>query len=179
MTTQSRVIENHIKDRITFVKTTEETNGEYLLLKEEVAPHGGTPMHYHVSFTEKFEVLEGQLNIMIAGEHKILKAGQGTFVPLKAHHRVFNTSETPVAYMTEVRPARQFEKALRVDYGLARDGKTNAEAIPTNLWHLALLFQLSESYLPGVPLRIQQGISGVLASIAKRLKKDKEFEKYL
>ncbi len=67
MTPQNRVIENPIeKTRTTFVKTGEETNGEYLLLKEELAPHGGTPMHYHLSFTEKFEVLEGQLNIMIS-----------------------------------------------------------------------------------------------------------------
>ena len=180
MTTLDRVIENPVvKETVTFVKTGEETNGEYLYLKTELAPYGEAPMHYHVTFTETFEVLEGEVNVVIAGEHKVLKAGQSTLVPLKAHHRFFSTSEMPTTFMNEIRPARQFEQALRVAYGLARDGKTNAQAIPTNLWHLALVFQLSESYLPGLPLSLQKGIFGVLASMARRLKKDKDFEKYL
>ena len=63
-----RVIENPVlKDRTTFLKTTEETKGEYLLLKSEVGPHGGVPLDYHVTFTERFEVLEGQLNVIVGG----------------------------------------------------------------------------------------------------------------
>lgn len=178
--TQDRVIENPIiKDRITFLKTTEETNGEYLLLQLEVAPHGGNLMHYHTTFTEKFEVVEGQLDVMVNSEHKVLTAGQSALVPLMVHHRFFNTSDKPVTALLEIRPARQFEKSLRVAYGLARDGKTNGQSLPTSIWHLALLFQLGESYVPGLPLFIQRAIFGVLASFAKRLGKDKELEKYL
>jgi mannose-6-phosphate isomerase-like protein (cupin superfamily) len=120
---KDRVIENPIiKDRVTFVKTTEETNGEYLLFKLEIAPQGGNVMHYHTTFTEKFEVVEGQLNVMLNGEHRVLEAGQSALVPMMAHHRFFSTSDKPVTAIVEIRPARQFEKSLRIAYGLARDG---------------------------------------------------------
>ncbi len=178
--TQERVIENPlIKDRITFIKTSEETNGQYLLAQLELAPHGGNPMHYHTTFTEKFEAVTGQLHVMVKGEHKVLEPGQSALVPLLAHHRFFNPSDTPVTALIEVRPARQFEEMLRIAYGLARDGKTNAQALPKSIWHLALLFQISESYTPGLPLPIQRIVFGLLASIARFLGKDKELEKYL
>lgn len=174
------VIENPIiKDRITFVIPGETTGGEYARFKLELAPHGGVNMHYHCSFTEKFEVVEGRLNISLAGKEIALEAGQSALAPLRVHHRFYNTSDRPVTCMVELRPAQQFEKALRISYGLACDGKTNARAIPTNPLHLALVAELSDTYLPGIPLFLQQGMFKVLARIARRLGKDKELKKYL
>jgi quercetin dioxygenase-like cupin family protein len=176
----SRVIENPvIKDRITFIKTSEDTNGEYLLAQLEVAPGGGNAMHYHTTFTEKFEVVEGQLNVSLNGEEKVLHVGESAFVPEMAHHRFYNTTDKYAIALVELRPPRNFEKALRIAYRLARDGKTNEKSLPKNFWHLALLFQLGEGYMPGLPLPIQRGLFGVLAGIAKLLGKDKELEKYV
>jgi quercetin dioxygenase-like cupin family protein len=176
----SRVIENPIiKDRITFLKTAQETNGEYLLAQLEVAPGGSNVMHYHTTFTEEFRVIDGQLNVSLNGEEKILKVGDSAFVPKMAHHRFYNVTDNYATAMVELRPARNFEKSLRIAYGLARDGKTNEKSLPKNIWHLALLFQLGEGYIPGLPLLVQRGIFGTLASIAKFLGKDKELEKYI
>jgi quercetin dioxygenase-like cupin family protein len=178
--TSSRVIENPIiKDRITFIKTAEDTNGEYLLAKLEVAPGGGNPMHYHTTFTEEFIVIDGQLNVSLNGEEKVLKVGESALIPKMAHHRFYNVTDKYATAMLELRPARNFEKSLRIAYGLARDGKTNKKALPKSIWHLALLFQLGEGYIPGLPLPIQRGMFGTLASIAKLLGKDKELEKYV
>ncbi|MDQ4044696.1 MAG: cupin, partial [Chloroflexota bacterium] len=52
-------------------------------------------------------------------------------------------------------------------YGLARDGKTTAKSVPKNIWELAVLFQMAETYLPSLPLRVQQGLFGTLATIAR------------
>jgi mannose-6-phosphate isomerase-like protein (cupin superfamily) len=87
---QNRDIENPVLgDKIIFIKTAEETSGEYLLMKSELSPHGGVTLHYHVTFTEKFDVLEGQLHVVVAGDHKLLEVGQSAFAPLKAHHRFY------------------------------------------------------------------------------------------
>jgi quercetin dioxygenase-like cupin family protein len=178
--TSSRMIENPvIKDRITFIKTAEDTNGDYLLAKLEVAPGGGNVMHYHTTFTEEFKVIDGQLNVSLNGEEKILKVGDSALVPKMAHHRFYNTTDKYATAMLELRPARNFEKSIRIAYGLARDGKTNEKSLPKSIWHLALLFQLGEGYIPGLPLTIQRGIFGTLAGIAKLLGKDKELEKYV
>jgi len=35
------------QDWVTFLRTTEETNGAYLLIEIELAPRGGNPLHRH------------------------------------------------------------------------------------------------------------------------------------
>lgn len=177
---EGRVIENPvIKDRFTVLKSTEDTNGEYLLVKLEVAPGGGNILHYHTTFTEKFTVMDGQLSVSLNGEEKTLKVGESALVPKLVLHRFYNTSDQYVTTLVELKPARNFEKAIRILYGLARDGKTNAKSLPKSIWHFGLFIQYSETYLPGLPLPLQRGLFGTLASIAKLLGKDKELGKYV
>jgi hypothetical protein len=149
------------------------------LFRVELAPGGRVLTHYHITFTEKFEVVEGQLKLTLDGQQIALKAGESTIVPLKSTHRFYNASDMPVTFITEVRPARSFEKSLRVSYGLAQDGRTTAQGIARNPLILGLHFQLSETYLPGVPLFIQKAGGGLLAFFARLLGQDKALEKYL
>jgi mannose-6-phosphate isomerase-like protein (cupin superfamily) len=177
---RERVIANPvIGDRVAFLKTAEETEGEYLLLKVELAPHGGNAMHYHLTFTEAFEVLEGWLNIDLGGRHLVLGPSEKALVPIRAHHRFYSTSDEPVTFTVEIRPARRMEEALRVAYGLARDGKTNAKSVPRNILQLALLYELGESYLAGMPLFLQRALFGSLAKVARWRGVERSFEKYL
>lgn len=178
--TPSRVIENPVlKDRITFLKTTAETGGEFLLIQVELAPGGGIPVHYHTTFTEKFEVVEGRLDMVVAGQHVVLKAGESVAVPLQTSHRFYNSFDVPVMFIMEARPALTFEQSLRVSYGLARDGKTTAQGIPKNPLLLGLHFQLAETYLPVIPLFVQKAGGGLLAFVGRLLGQDKAFKKYL
>ena len=177
---RERVIENPvIGDRVTFLKTAEETDGEYMLAKVELAPHGGNAMHYHLTFTEAFEVLEGRLNVDLDGRHLVLGPGEKALVPIKSRHRFYSTSDEPVTFTVAMRPARRMEEALRVAYGLARDGKTNAKSVPRNVFELALLYELGESYLVGMPLLVQRAVFGVLAKVARWGGVEKSLEKYL
>ena len=177
---QDRIVENPvIGDRVTFLRTTAETNGEYLLQRMELAPHGGNTMHYHLAFTEEFTVLEGELHVSLNGEERVLKAGESVLVPIKAPHRFYSTSDRPVVFTNEVRPARQMESAIRIVYGLARDGKVNSKSIPKNIWQMALIFEMGESYLVGMPLSLQRAIFGTLARIARWRGVERSFEKYV
>jgi mannose-6-phosphate isomerase-like protein (cupin superfamily) len=177
---RERVIENPvIGDRVTFLKTAEETNGEYLLAKVELAPRGGNAMHYHLTFTEEFEVLEGRLDVDLDGRHLVLGPDEKALVPIKSRHRFYSTSDEPVTFTVGMRPARRMEEALRVAYGLARDGKTNAKSVARNVFQLALLYELGESYLVGLPLLVQRAVFGVLAKVARWRGVEKSLEKYL
>jgi len=52
---EKRVFSNpHVKDKITFIKTSKETAGEYTMIEVELAAGGGTPLHAHTSFDEQF-----------------------------------------------------------------------------------------------------------------------------
>jgi mannose-6-phosphate isomerase-like protein (cupin superfamily) len=178
----SRTIENPVTgDRTTFLATAEETNGELLKYRSEVpAGSPGVPFHYHLAFTERFEVLEGRLDIRLGERenHVVLEPGQSAFVPLDTPHRFWNGSAEPVVFVTEIRPARKMEQSLRAEYGLARDGKTNEKGVPTNIFELALLYALSESYLVGMPQFLQEGVFGALARIARWRGYDPEFSEY-
>ncbi len=99
-------------------------------------------------------------------------------MPLNTAHRFWNSSAERAVFEVEIRPARNFEKALRAHFGLVEDGKTNEKAIPKNIFELALIYELSESYVVGMPLFLQKGIFGALARIARWRNYDPEFSKY-
>ncbi len=177
-----RTIENPVAgERLTFLATAEETNGEYVRIRNEVSAGArGVVMHYHLAFTEAFEVLEGRLDVCVGSKenHLVLAEDESVFVPLNTAHRFWNSSTEPVVFEVEVRPARNFEKSLRAQFGLVQDGKTNDKAIPKNILELALIYELSESYIVGMPLFVQKGIFGALARIARWRGYDPEFSKY-
>ncbi len=168
-----------LKDKITFLKTTAETHGEYVRFQVELAPGGKVLMHHHTTFTERFDVVDGELHVDLNGKHLVLGAGQTALIPLHAVHRFYNPSRQPVTFITEVRPARQFEKNLKISYGLARDGKTTASGIAKNPLHLAVVFQYAETYIPGIPAWMQKAPFALLAIIARLVGVDKALAEYL
>ena len=178
----ARTIENPLTgERVTFLTTAEETNGEYVRIRNETSAGArGVVLHYHLSYTEAFEVLEGTLDVCVGTpeNHLVLAEGESAFVPLNTAHRFWNSGTEPVVFEVEIRPARNFEKALRAQFGLVGAGKTNEKAIPKNILELALIYELSESYVAGVPFSLQKGISRALARIARWGRYDPEFSEY-
>ncbi|MDQ4137801.1 MAG: cupin domain-containing protein [Actinomycetota bacterium] len=176
-----RTIENPISgERVTFLATADETRGEYTRVRTEISAGGrGTVLHYHLAYTEAFTVLEGTLNMCVGrGNKRVLGKGESAFVPLRTPHRFWNPSAELAVFEVEVRPSRDFEKALRAQCGLVADGRTNDKAVPRNLFELALIYELSESYIAGLPLFLQTRLFGALARIARWRGYDPEFSQY-
>ena len=175
-----RTIENpEIGDRVTFLRTTEETNGEYLLLRIELAPGGGNGLHYHPAFTEEFHAVEGRLNVELEGRHLALEPGERALVPIGARHRFYSTSDEPIVFEVEIRPARRFEEGVRIGYGLARDGLVRPGGMPRSIWHAALLLQLADTYSADIPGWLIRLPVRVLAAIARRRGVERALAKYL
>jgi mannose-6-phosphate isomerase-like protein (cupin superfamily) len=177
-----RTVENPLSgERVTFLATAEETGGEYVRIRNEISAGArGVVLHYHLAYTEAFEVLEGALDVCVGGKenHLVLAQGESVFVPPNTAHRFWNSGTAPVVFEVEIRPARNFEKSIRARFGLVEDGKTNDKAIPKNILELALLYELSESYIAGMPLSLQKGVFGALARVARWLGYDPEFSRY-
>ena len=68
-----RTIENPVAgERVTFLATAEETNGEYVKVRNEISASGlGVVMHYHLAYTEAFEVLKGSLDMCVGSKEII------------------------------------------------------------------------------------------------------------
>ena len=167
------------KDKVTFLLSGEDTKGAYELVEVELAPGGGVDLHYHTSFVEEFEPISGTLGVEVNGEHLKVLPGQTAVAPLNSLHRFYNPSKTEtIFFRTYIRPARNFEKTIRIAYGLINDRKVSKRGIPKNIWHMALLFHYGETYIPGIPLGLQIRVFGFLAKVAFILGKHKELEKY-
>jgi len=150
-TLSHRNIENPIiKDRVTFLETSEETDGKYTAMLLELAPNGYNELHTHKSFDEIFTVREGRLGLQLGDERFFLEVGESVRVKAGDEHCFFNPSSTEkaVAHVMLDTASRGLEISLQVAYGLARDGKTNKKGIPYNPFHLAMLVHWSDTNLP-------------------------------
>ncbi|RTE10721.1 cupin domain-containing protein [Paenibacillus whitsoniae] len=166
----NRTIENPIiGDRVTFLSTSMETDGDHELVEVELNPGGKNDLHYHISYCEEFEALEGSVYVDCSGGTYIVQPGEKKTIQIGSVHRFYNPGPTPIKFRVKISPARSFEPMLRIAYGLIQDGKTNSKGIPRNIFELAIIFQLGESYLPGLPRYIQKGLFGCLYLIATGL----------
>lgn len=149
---KNRKYENPIiGDKVTFLKTAGETNGELTLIEVELKAGGGNSLHYHRVFSETFEVIEGTLGVHVGKKYRTLNEGESFTIPPHVLHNFQNDSDKPIKFRVELRPGHSgFEKCVQIGYGLAGDGRTNKKGIPHKLSHLAVILGLGDTNLPGV-----------------------------
>ena len=138
------------KDHVTFLKTSAETNGEYTLVEVELANGGGVGLHYHKTYSEKFDCIQGEVQIALGKTIHTLKPGESATAEPNVNHLFRNRSGNNCKFRVELRPAsRGFEQSLQIGYGLANDGLVKSNGFPKDKLALAWLFDISESNLPG------------------------------
>jgi hypothetical protein len=84
-------------------------NGEYVEF-EWIFPAGtfAPPPHIHPAQSESYEVLEGELEVMVDGEWRTLREGESATVPPGVNH-TFAPPKAPVRVRNFHRPALGFE----------------------------------------------------------------------
>ena len=154
-------------DAVTFLETSEESGGERSLGELEVSPGGKVTPHYHLSYTERFAVLEGQMNVQVGDVHHVLGPGEELTVPIGTLHAWSNAGAERTVAQVELRPGQPgFETSLRVAYGLAADGKVLKNGMPRNPLYTALLLEWGDGRLPGAYAVMEQGLR-LLARVAR------------
>ncbi len=138
------------KDTVTFLKTSADTHGECTLVEVELTDGGGVGLHYHKTYSESFECLEGEVQVQLGKIIHRLQPGESATAAPNINHLFRNRSGKPCKFRVELRPASPgFEKSLQIGYGLARDGLCRPNGFPKDRRILAWLFETSESNLPG------------------------------
>jgi quercetin dioxygenase-like cupin family protein len=77
---------------------------------------GGTPgagPHFHAEHVDSFIVLEGELEVLTAGEPLTLQAGEAVAVPPGVVHGFHNRSTAPMRLLNVHAPSRRFAEYLR------------------------------------------------------------------
>jgi mannose-6-phosphate isomerase-like protein (cupin superfamily) len=133
-------IENPITgERVTFLATSADTDGEAVVIETVVQPHGFVAAaHVHPAQSERFAVETGTLGLKVGRKKVTLAAGEVVTVEAGNAHRFWNAGDEPVRFVCEVRPALRFEQLLETMFALAADGKTNRKGMP-NLLRLAVI----------------------------------------
>ena len=128
----SRTIYNPVqRDAATFLETSEETGGARTLVELVVAPGGKVTAHYHLTYSERFTVLEGQFTVALDGVQHELTPGDEVVAAPSTLHAWSNPTEDRSVVRIELRPGNPgFEKGLRVVYGLAADGRVLRTGVP-------------------------------------------------
>jgi len=95
MNTRARSLENPVTgEHVTILETTEETEGT-LVKTRTTLPGGatGVVLHYHLSYTETFTVVEGRLDMCIGGkkQYRRVESGETVHVPLRVPHCFWNS----------------------------------------------------------------------------------------
>lgn len=152
------------RDRATLVSTSAETGGEYTLLEIELDAGGGNPLHRHLSYSERFTAIEGELGVIVAGTPYRLRPGDSMLVDPNVPHRFFSVSEATARFQVELRPGQiGFERAMRIGYSLAGTA-TNPL---TDLMYVAVLLELGDMAFEG-PMALLNPLFGILRAVARR-----------
>lgn len=166
-----------IKDTVTFLQTSEETNGKLTEAEITLMPGGGNPLHYHKTYSETFLAIEGELGVKLGNNKSIiLKPGESYTVQPMALHSFFNPTEDEIKFNVRLSPGHTgFENSLRIIYGLASDGLTDKNTIPKSMKHTAIIVCMSDMNLPG----LFTFLFPVLRLIANRAKSSGEEKKLI
>lgn len=150
-------IENPVSgERATWIESARDNGGVRTVGDVEVEPGGGVPTHRHAQHEERIVVLEGEMELTVRGAVRRLVAGESVVVEPGAKHAWRNPSrDRRLAFRGEMNPGHPgFETALRVVFGLGRDGELYASGLPRRFTDLALLAQWDPSLFAVGPRRL-------------------------
>jgi len=177
-----RRIDNPVTgDRIEFLASPLHGDAGPLIFRCTLAPNAkGSPLHLHRTIAESFRVERGILEMEIgsAGEARSLFAGEGVDVAPGQAHGFRNPLSEPTIFVSTVSPGAQFEKFLRAMYGLAADGRTNADGMPTDPRALALTLHYADLVIPALSRSAQSALVGALTGLARMTRLERDFDRY-
>ncbi len=154
-----QTVENPLTgERLTFVETSRDTNGEYVVVETLLQPGARVATaHVHPYQTERFEVIEGTVGMTVG--RKRIEAGLGEVVTVEpgVPHRFYNAGAGQARFLCKVSPALGFEQLIETMFGLAGDGKTSKSGMPSPL-RLAVIAKhhFDDVRLPVIPHSLQR-----------------------
>ena len=137
------------RERVTFLVTARDTKGASMRYELAIQPGGGSADPQLCPAQDKLvSVVEGTLQLTFDGKVQSLGTGHEQFIPKGALHHLTNVSSEPVHLRIEMRPSQRAETLHETLFGLARDGKTDAQGRPSFLQASAIFTAFGEETAP-------------------------------
>jgi quercetin dioxygenase-like cupin family protein len=111
-------------ERFVWRATAASTGGEYCEFDLFLAPGAKiAAAHRHPSQLETFSVLSGTMEMQIAGQRRVVPAGEEVAVPAATAHALGNPSEEPAHVICRIIPAYLLEEFFEAFCGIANRGE--------------------------------------------------------
>jgi quercetin dioxygenase-like cupin family protein len=166
-----QIIQNPVSgERIEFLRTAADTDGELLEFELDLAPDGRVPgAHVHPEQEERFHVLEGTMKFRLGMRTIVAEAGDSVVVPAGRVHKFTNGGDGRARARVEVVPALDMEDLLCTTAELAHEGNVLRSGMPKPL-HLALFVGRfrREVRAPFPPAWMVRAMLAPLAALARR-----------
>lgn len=161
-----------------FLKTSADTNGEYVYIEVVVEPNGFVAApHVHPYQTERFEIVAGELTFKAGKREFVAKAGEEVLVEPGTPHKFWNSGAEEARFRCEIRPALTFESLIETMFALAADGRTNKKGMPNPL-RLAVIARahFDTVRLPQPPAWLQRAGLALGAPLGRLFGYDAKYE---
>jgi quercetin dioxygenase-like cupin family protein len=166
-----QTIENPVSgEKITFIQTSADTDGELLEIELELSADGAVPgAHIHPEQEERFEVVEGTMAFRMGMKKIVAGPGDVVTVPAGKVHAFKNAGEDTSKVRVQVRPALAMEQLFETTVALAEGGRTTSKGMPKPL-DLALFVRQyqREVKAPFPPAPVVRAMLAPLAWMATR-----------
>jgi quercetin dioxygenase-like cupin family protein len=145
-----------------------EPDADLLRMRATYPPRSAEPpLHAHPRQRERFEVVAGELIVVVGRLRRVLRAGERLTIEPGAVHAVWNAGDEPAVLHWEMSPALETEELFASLARLAAAGRTDARGVPHPLARAALAWRHRATLRLARPSRsIQRLVLPVLAVIA-------------
>jgi mannose-6-phosphate isomerase-like protein (cupin superfamily) len=171
--TGEEIVNPRTGQRMTFRRTAADTNGRELILECWSPPEGEgqprEPVHVHPKQEKRFEIIGGELTVLLGGTTRTLRAGDEIVVPANAVHAFWNEGTTEAHYWQEFRPAMRSAEFFTTLFALARDGELNDRGMPGPLQVMATASRFKDEVMVVNPPAWLQRVMFAFAPVARLL----------
>lgn len=160
-----QIIENPLSgETFTFFDSGE---GADRLRMEVVASAGAAspPRHVHRQSEERFEILDGEVTVLIGKESRLLRPGDTCRIPPGQAHTWHNSGDQPARMLVEFTPPGGTRSFFETFCGMAREGRCDHRGQPP-LLQVAASTPLWQMYLASPPVPVQQVVMAALRPLA-------------
>lgn len=158
-----------------------ETGGEYERGAGVFPPgNAGPPEHFHPSYDEHFDIVQGDFLFVIDGKEQRASAGEQLAIPKEVPHTFRCVGENLGVVMVETRPAARIGDVISTLFGSAHEGRLTAANQP-KFWHAMLIGSeyADDTVFTNPPPTIVIPVAKALAPISRLLGYQAADPKYL
>ncbi len=165
------LLENPVTgERITFLATSEETEGRVHQHRLELPPSSSAARHFHPQQQKCLKVTSGKLRVWVNDlEHVLLPDEDLVILPGQAHAWE-NDGDSEAVVTVTMRPALRSAEFLRAQVALGKEGKSNKCGLPKAPRYAAFA-ETFKNEVVFVQHPVQRTLQAVVAAFSKLLTK--------